>query len=131
MGTWLNHLSRRIADHIRRPEYNAMYLEQHPKEQDIERGMIYIVQSRGYPKWAYLRCPCPKQDVIRLSLLESRTPSWRVTLDKRQRPTLSPSIRQLDGCYSHFWISSGRVQWCRDSGKRWSANREKSSSAHR
>lgn len=41
-----------------------------------------------------------------------------VHLDWLRRPSVTPSVRQLNDCGCHFWIKSGRIQWCSDSGPR-------------
>lgn len=89
---------------------------EHPIEGKLKTGVIHIVQYDGNPKWAYLRCPCPKHDVIRLNLSKQKRPCWSIKLNRDSSPDVSPSIWQLDGCYSHFWIRDGRVAWARGSG---------------
>ena len=39
-------------------------------------------------------------------------------MDFLDRPTIHPSVRQLDGAYAHFWVKSGYVEWCADTGQR-------------
>ncbi|WP_206431681.1 DUF6527 family protein, partial [Sphingomonas koreensis] len=36
-------------------------------------------------------------------------------LDWLCRPSITPSINQLNACGCHFWIKDGAVEWCRDS----------------
>jgi hypothetical protein len=52
-----------------------------------------------------------------LNLSKGKRPQWTIKVNKNGRPDISPSIWQLDGCFSHFWIRDGQVQWARDSGK--------------
>lgn len=98
------------------PVFRLIRLAEHPSEQSIRDGVIYVVRDGPYAKWAYLRCPCPLGETIRLSLMTSQFPSWTITSDWRGRPNVIPSVRQLDGCRSHFWIRHGRVTWCWDTG---------------
>lgn len=116
MFKWLSGLLEKLRAFGQGPDFHAIRMDKHPAQEDMKNGLIYLVGSGGYTKWAYLKCPCPRKDVLRLSLMERRAPSWQVVVDPRGRPTVSPSIRQLDGCFSHFWIRSGRVIWCADSG---------------
>lgn len=87
-----------------------------PSHETIRSGKITIVGSHDFHKWAYLRCPCGCNSLVTLSLSQTRRPSWRVTIDDRGAPTIHPSIRETDGCYSHYWIKMGEVIWCKDTG---------------
>lgn len=100
-----------------RHQYNVKLVDAHPKLDEIELDKIYIVNHLGHHKWAYLRCPCPKHDLIRLNLNKLQRPSWAISISKGNIPNVVPSIWQLDGCYSHFWIRRGNVVWARGSGK--------------
>ncbi|WP_333722496.1 DUF6527 family protein [Agrobacterium tumefaciens] len=50
--------------------------------------------------------------MIALSLNPSRRPKWQVTLDFWSRPTIKPSVHQLNECGCHFWITNGTIDWC-------------------
>src|SRR5258708_3324853 len=112
MFQWFNRLLGGLLGSFSRPTYRVIRTDEHPIDENVKEGFLYLIETAGYTKWAYLRCPCPKKDLIRLALVGAQAPKWRVTLDRSGRPTVSPSIRQLDGCYSHFWIRSGHVVWC-------------------
>ncbi len=117
MFRWIKALIGRTRNLVRPSDYRVVRLNRHPKDEEIKKQYLYLVGSGEHVKWAYLRCPCPRADVVRLNLIENQTPSWHAAINKRGEPTISPSIRQLDGCFSHFWIQSGRVIWCNDSGQ--------------
>jgi len=72
---------------------------------------IYLL---GTPEpWsAALLCPCGCQQTIQISLLKNDSPSWRLRLNKRGQPSLSPSVWRKKGCRSHFFLTSGRIIWC-------------------
>ena len=101
---------------ISRPDLLIRIVSDHPAPESIEPGCIYVVGERGYKKWAYFRCPADKKEIIQLSLMQNHRPKWDVTIDSLNRPTVYPSVRQLDGSYAHFWIKKGCVEWCEDSG---------------
>ena len=98
------------------PDLLAQTIASHPSPDDLEIGWIYIVRSSGYLKWAYFRCPANADEIIQLPLMPNHRPRWNVAIDFFQRPTISPSVRQLDGSYAHFWIKRGRINWCADTG---------------
>jgi len=108
---------------ICRPTLKAYYTAEHPSSEDIQAGVIYIVQHSGFPKWAIFRCPGHEEEIIQLSLMLKRSPTWIVKTDWLDRPTIHPSVRQLDGSYSHFWVKRGCIDWCADSGRRATRNR--------
>lgn len=102
---------------IPRPDLVAKVIGSHPLLESIEPGLIYVVGEKGYIKWAYFRCPADPNEIIQLCLMPNRRPRWIVTIDLLHRPTIDPSVRQLEGSYAHFWIKRGTVEWCEDSGR--------------
>lgn len=103
---------------IRKPDLIGTLVSDHPLPDAMKPGMLYIVGGRGYQKWAVFRCPQHEDENIQLSLMPNRRPRWSVTMDFLGRPTIHPSVRQLDGAYAHFWVKAGRVEWCADTGRR-------------
>jgi len=100
---------------IPRSDLVAEFTPRHPAPDQIVPGEMTIVRD-GVNKWACFRCPGGCGEKIKLSLNQKRRPRWTVTPDCLNRPTVSPSIRQLNECRCHFWIRQGRVDWCKDSG---------------
>lgn len=101
---------------IPRPDFLARKVSEHPIYDSIEIGCIYVVGGKDYQKWAYFRCPKHDEEIIKLSLMPSHRPRWAIHIDFIERPTITPSVRQLDGSFCHFWLKKGRVDWCFDSG---------------
>lgn len=102
---------------IPRPAYMARLVSDHPDPGAMADGQIYVVGGWGYSKWAYFRCPVDREEIVQLSLMSERRPHWTIAVDWLGRPTIHPSVRQLDGSYAHFWIRKGTVVWCGDSGR--------------
>lgn len=100
-----------------KPDFIVRLVSDHPDPDKMNAGTIYIVGGKGFQKWAYFRCPADAAEIVQLSLMKERRPRWRVKGDFLGRPTVHPSVRQLDGTFAHFWIRNGRVDWCADSGK--------------
>ncbi|MHA6933590.1 DUF6527 family protein [Ralstonia pseudosolanacearum] len=66
----------------------------------------------GGEEWCIaMRCPCGCGQRVELPLLEEVSPHWRLSVDKKGRPTLSPSIWLRDGCCSHFFVRGGKIVW--------------------
>lgn len=86
----------------------------YPESTGIQDGTFVVVEDGGIRKWGCMRCPggCGKD--IALSLNPSRRPRWSVTYDWWMRPSVEPSVHQLNDCGCHFWIRNGIVDWCRD-----------------
>nr|WP_242017980.1 DUF6527 family protein [Synechocystis sp. FACHB-383] len=64
---------------------------------------VVIVGDRNYKKWACFRCPSGCGELILLSLNKSQHPSWSITSDWLNRPTLYPSIRQLNPTFRRLY----------------------------
>jgi hypothetical protein len=103
---------------IPRPDLLARVVSDHPVPETMQAGWIYVVGGSEYQKWAYFRCPADNDELIQLSLMPNRRPRWELGIDFLERPTISPSVRQLDGSYAHFWVRKGRIDWCSDTGRK-------------
>jgi hypothetical protein len=110
---------------IRRPDFLVRLVDEHPVDDEILDGIIYVVGGKGYVKWAYFRCPADRTEIIQLSLMQKHRPCWRIRWDWFRRATINPSVRQTAGSFAHFWVRSGVVHVCADSGiplpNRWDA----------
>jgi Family of unknown function (DUF6527) len=101
---------------IPKVDFTLELVDDHPLPEEMLNGRIYVVGGKNFQKWAYFKCPTNNGDVIQLSLQQQHRPRWSVTRDFFWRPTVHPSIRQLEGSFAHFWIKKGNVEWCADSG---------------
>lgn len=101
---------------IPKPDLVARVVRERPAPESMEPGVIYVTGDKSFRKWAWFRCPADAGEIIQLSLMQKRRPRWQVSIDWLGRPTLDPSVRQLDGSFAHFLVKQGRVVWCLDSG---------------
>lgn len=113
--TWFLVLSK--LGFVTKPDFTCKLVESNPSNDSVPDDCILIVGGKDYRKWAYLRCPCGCRDVILLSLSQNRRPRWTVDIGKYNIPTIHPSVRREDGCYCHFWLQNGMVEWCGDTGQ--------------
>ena len=102
---------------IPEPDILAKMVAESPASEAIENKTMYIVSEKRHAKWAYFRCPADRDEMIQLCLMPNHRPRWMITIDFLGRPTVNPSIRQLDGSFAHFWIRKGQINWCKDSGR--------------
>lgn len=117
----LRHLCRWIAERcclIGRSELVGQVSAGHPIPEELCTGTLILVRDGGLDKWACFRCPGGCGEKIQLSLSQTRRPRWAARFDWLLRPTVHPSVRQLNACRCHFWVKRGRVFWCADSGRR-------------
>lgn len=105
----------RLAD---RPELAVRIVERSPAPEELRDGELVVVQDGEHRKWACLRCPGGCGERIQLALAPHRRPRWLMRLDWLRRPSVTPSVRQINDCRCHFWIRRGGVKWCRDSDSR-------------
>ena len=97
-------------------ELVSRIVDRHPAPEELRAGELIVVQVGDYQKWACLRCPGGCGEKIQLNLSPYRRPRWRVLFDWLHRPTVTPSVRQLNDCRCHFEIKNGSIRWCNDSG---------------
>lgn len=60
------------------------------------------------------RCPCGCDTCIRLPIVGPYAWAWNGSID---RPTITPSIRQLTGCHYHGHLTAGVWTFASDSGR--------------
>jgi len=78
----------------------------------LPRRDLVLARDNGEDWCVGLRCPCGCGDILELLVVAEAEPRWDIVIDKRGKPSLSPSIWRKTGCHSHFWLSKGRVRWC-------------------
>ncbi len=78
----------------------------------MKRFTLYLATGGENLRAAALICPCGCAEVIELNLLTAVRPRWEVIEHPKGLVSLSPSVRRLEGCRSHFWIRRGQVYWC-------------------
>jgi hypothetical protein len=82
-----------------------------PKPEEVQHHKIICIGVDDNFKWACMKCPCGCDELLTLSLMRSHYPNWSLVIDKKHRPTLSPSVVNRKGCKSHFWIRKGKIIW--------------------
>lgn len=110
MKSWLARLLRKL--NILQFDLLARSKETFPEPESLKSGEVIVVDDAGIRKWACLLCPGGCGAQISLSLNPERRPRWRVVLDFWRRPTVEPSVHQTNACGCHFFIRSGRIEWC-------------------
>ena len=72
-----------------------------------------VLARDGDEDWCVgMRCPCGCGRTIELLVIAEAKPRWDISVDRKRRPSLSPSVWLQKGCRSHFWLKAGRVRWC-------------------
>lgn len=78
----------------------------------LRRHCVYLVSEDNQVWQVALLCPCGCGDLIQLCALPGSSPTWEVTEHPNGTVTLTPSVWRTTGCRSHFFVRSGRIQWC-------------------
>jgi hypothetical protein len=111
LSSWIRQLLVWVR-RIRQPDFVVKRVTVHPAPEEIRPGIMVIVGDRTRQKWVCFQCPDGCGEIIKLSLNPKQRPCWTVSIDRLDRPTISPSIRRLNACRCHFWIRQGIVHWC-------------------
>lgn len=77
------------------------------------KNRLYVTQQAGQPAFGAMACPCGCGETLNLRFFGARRPRWSVSWDHRRRPTVRPSVWRQSGCRSHFFLTAGRIDWCR------------------
>jgi len=110
---WLLHLLVTLRM-IPQPQLIPRFCDRHPNPKDLETGCLAIAANHSLLKNATFRCPGGCGERLLLSLNSRQQPHWELAIDWLGRPSLTPSIRQMNACRCHFWIRAGQVCWCND-----------------
>ena len=77
------------------------------------RGRELLLAQEDGKSWEVaMRCPCGCGDTLELQLIPEAKPHWTLSADVKGSPSLKPSVFRATGCKAHFWLRSGRIQWC-------------------
>jgi hypothetical protein len=115
---WLARLWAWLVGRFRRPQLpesagDTYVLVAVGDEPDVLVPMhLYAVGENGQLWHATMLCPCGCSERISLNLLPDDSPSWKLS-EHAGGPTLHPSVWRHVGCRSHFFLRSGRIEWCR------------------
>ncbi|MDB5325902.1 MAG: hypothetical protein JWM57_1471 [Phycisphaerales bacterium] len=101
---------------IPRPDFVARVQRDHPAPEQLKPGRLVVVRDGPVEKWICFLCPGGCGEKVMLNLSARKSPRWGVTIDWLNRPTVEPSVLQVNGCRCHFWIRGGEIDWCPDSG---------------
>jgi hypothetical protein len=112
MRLFIAGLLRRIG--LLRADLLTRVTDRMPADNEVWSGELVVVESGGFRKWACMKCPGGCGMKISLSLNANLGPRWRVTGDWFGRPSIEPSVHQMNECRCHFWVRSGQVEWCPD-----------------
>jgi len=87
-----------------------------PSNSDVKEDQLLAVVHKGKVLWTLFRCPCGCDDVVSLPMQPPKQPRWRIDSSPGSPPSLYPSVWRSKGCFSHFYITDGRVIWCSGTG---------------
>ena len=111
--------NKRVVDSSNRKEYyfNVLTVKDRiPVDNLLRDGEFIEVTYRNKSYWAVFKCPCGCNTIISLPLQNTQNPHWNLQHSYGGKPTLNPSIWQNKGCFSHFWVINGKIEWCHNTG---------------
>jgi hypothetical protein len=104
--TWWRHLKETVL-----PARELQMINSDELPVCLPRRNLVLASKDGEQWCVGMTCPCGCKQRIELPLLREVKPRWELRLDKRGKPTLTPSVWIREGCCSHFYVRNGRVIW--------------------
>ena len=101
----------------RKKDFTLRRVEEEPEV--VEKGIFYLVGTRGCEWSAVFTCPCGCGQPVWLNLLSGQRPRWRVSVHFGHVPSVFPSVWRQVGCHSHFFVRHGCVDWCGSFSDEW------------
>lgn len=95
-----------------RPRWKTAFVESDVLPLILPPRRLVIAREDGELWSAGMNCPCGCGEIIELGLFPEAEQNWTLAVDRRGRPSLSPSVWRRTGCRSHFWMRHGRIHWC-------------------
>jgi hypothetical protein len=89
--------------------YKYQFVDDVPDQ--MRSGTVYLVGNQGYYWQTVMICPCGCQQALYMNLMDDYDPYWKYTIHGKTI-SLSPSVNRLVGCKSHFFLRSGKIEWC-------------------
>ena len=89
--------------------YVVVHVDDEPEE--LQPARLYAVGEAGHLWHMTMLCPCGCGEKIQLNALADAWPCWELS-ERAGGPTVVPSIWRRVGCKSHFFVRSGRIEWC-------------------
>lgn len=104
-----------MAQSARTDSFSHKFVLHLPRQ--IDPGVLYIQRNdQGAPLFAHFLCPCGCGHEMSVPLQgpNSYPPAkkWHLAYDADDKPGISPSIEMVEGCRSHYFIRSAKVEWC-------------------
>jgi uncharacterized protein DUF6527 len=90
-------------------KYKYKFINDVPNK--LKPDIIYFIGHEGYYWQAIMICPCGCKKNLQMNLISDHSPYWKYKIEKKNLITLSPSIRRVVGCKSHFFIVKGKLLW--------------------
>lgn len=113
-SSWVQSGVERFLDWLNSQRRLRIMLVEDPPD-TLEPGLVYLIgDNPDHPWCAALLCPCGCKADIRLSLIPTDEPRWRVSPSPSDSVTIRPSIWRTKGCRSHFYVFKGRIVWARE-----------------
>lgn len=113
-------LPRRFVGAFRRNRYRSVVScrreDQAAIARLVRRGHPVVELKGPRATWLHLECPCRCGSILRINLMTTAEPVWRLSTDDRDRASVSPSL-DVPACGSHFWIVRGGVSWVREGAR--------------
>lgn len=93
------------------PKFHLQYMSTLPEE--LRENTVYVVGENGFQWYCAMSCPCGCGATIHLNLRDDGDVCWRLR-SEWSGATLSPSVRRIVGCRSHFFLTNSRILWCQE-----------------
>jgi hypothetical protein len=92
--------------------WKPLWVEDLPEKPQPKK--VYIAGENEHLWYAAMQCPCGCQEILYMSLMPDGHPKWTLTKQANGTISLHPSVWRQVGCRSHFFLRSGKIQWCQD-----------------
>lgn len=112
--TGLRSLWRRFKEWGRAPR-RLVFVEGDALPAKLPARDLVVLRGDGEDWSVAMRCPCGCDQRVELPLIPEAKPRWTLEYHHTRGPTLHPSVWLRDGCRSHFFIRSGKVDWVQES----------------
>jgi hypothetical protein len=108
---------KKITDYI----FSLFYLKRKYRHKHLsdfptkpKKGTVYLLGNEDKEWLAGFACPCGCGEFIELVLLKDQRPNWLLIKSAKGEVTFRPSIHKKSGCKSHFFLTKGKIEWCKN-----------------
>ena len=82
--------------------FKKVIIEAEPDLSSIKPYLLILEKRSGTFRWLHFKCPCGCGETRSVNLMRSKRPFWKISLDRKEKVSLMPSVWVSGECEATF-----------------------------